>query len=132
MATVNTDFTRALNAMVKAIYREAFNPQRGLYSRLATVFPSTLRTELYDWISDVPKLREWVDERAPRSLKDYGFSITNKKWESSIAVSRDVLEDDQTGQVKFRILQLAEAAMVHYDQLLFDVINSNPTAFDGV
>lgn len=132
MAAVTSDFVRALTVGVISIYAEAYAAAPAFYKDISTVIPSTQQTENYSWIADIPVMREWIDERQIRALKDFGFSITNKKWEATMGISRQVIEDDQTGQITPRIMSLAEAANAHYDRLLADLINSNPTAFDGV
>jgi phage major head subunit gpT-like protein len=132
MASVTSDFVRALNASVIGIYDEAFAGASGLWRLLATLIPSVQQSENYSWISEVPIMREFLDERQVRALRDYGFTITNRKWEATIGIARDVLEDDQTGQVGIRVRLLARAAAAHLDKLLFDLINANPTAYDGV
>src|SRR5882724_1573918 len=132
MATVNSDFVRALNVGVKSIYEDAYKLAPGVWDMLATVIPSTQQTESYAWIADVPMMKEFLDERQLRALKDFGFAISNRKWEATIAFAREIFEDDHTGQISPRIMSLAESAKSHYDKLLFDLIASNPTAFDGV
>ena len=73
-------------------------------------------------------MREWIDERAVKSLAAYGYQIRNKKFEATIAVSREVLEDEAHAQVRTRIESLAEAASAHYDALVFDLIKAGETA----
>lgn len=132
MAAVTSDFVRSLTAMCRAVYADAFAAAGGVYQSIATVIPSTQASETYAWLGEVPTMREWLDERQLSAVKEYGFTITNKKWEATVAIQREAIEDDQTGQIKMRILRLAEAASAHYDRMLFDVINANPLAHDGV
>jgi len=132
MATVNSDIVRSFTAMCRAIYQDGLVASAGFWQEIATLIPSTLQTETYSWFGEIPVMRQWLDERQILALKEYGFTLTNLKFEATIAIQRSVIEDDQTGQVKPRVLGLAEAANQHYDKLLFDVINSNPTAYDSV
>jgi phage major head subunit gpT-like protein len=132
MAALTSEFVRALNADVIGIYEEAFQSASGLWSAIATMIPATQKTESYSFISDIPIMREFIDERKVRGIKDYGFTIRDKKWEATIGIERDAIEDDATGQIRMRVQTLADSAAAHYDKLLFDLINSNPTAYDGV
>ena len=50
-------------------------------------------------------------------------------WKIHQKLPRHVELDDLFG---YGCVGLAEAANAHYDRLLLDLINSNPTAFDGV
>jgi phage major head subunit gpT-like protein len=131
MAALTPDFVRALNADVISIYEEAFKGTSGLATKLATFIPASQKTENYSFISDIPIMREFIEERKVRGIKDYGFTIRDRKWEATIGIERDAIEDDATGQIRLRVQTLADSGMAHYDRLLFDVINANGTAYDG-
>ncbi len=131
MATVTRELVQAFNASAKTAFDDAFQAERGTWQRLATVVPSTMNTEDYGWISQVPAMREWVDERTIKSLSEYEYSIRNKRWESTIAVDREVLEDEKHGQVRIQIESMAEAASLHYDNLIYALIRDNGLCYDG-
>ena len=128
MSLVTREVVRAFSATLKTVYDEAFAAQSvGSWRRLATEVDSSQQTEEYGWISEMPTMREFVDERVVKSLSESGYTIRNKKWEATIGVDRDVLEDEKHGQIKLRVQSLAEAASMHYDRLLFDLIKANGT-----
>lgn len=131
--TVTADFVRALNATVRSVYDDAFASASGVWQEIATVMPSTQSEEPYAWIGEIPTMREFLDERTIKALKEYGFTIRNKTWEATIGVKREALEDEQTGQLRARVMGLAEAASAHYDELLFNLIASGGSAncYDG-
>ncbi len=133
MATVTREMVRLFTAGAKTIYDEAFAQASGVWEILATKVESSQRTEDYTWLSELPQMREFVDERAIKSLAAYGYSIRNRKFEATIGVEREVLEDEQYGQVKMRVRSMAEAASAHFDQLLFALIASGESAlcYDG-
>ena len=133
MATVTREMVRLFTAGAKTIYDEAFAQSTGVWELLATKVESGQRTEDYTWLGELPQVREFADERVIKSLAAYGYSIRNRKWEATIGVEREVLEDEQYGQVKMRVRSMAEAAAAHFDQLLFSLIASGETAlcYDG-
>ncbi|GAB4458860.1 MAG: hypothetical protein OHK0029_20650 [Armatimonadaceae bacterium] len=133
MALVTRDLVRGFTATVRALFTEEYRAQSGVWNRLATVVESSSEAETYNWLSEVPMMREFVDERVIKGLSEYGMTIKNRKFEATIGVEREVLEDEKFGQVRVRILSLAESASLHYDQLLFDLINAGETAlaYDG-
>jgi phage major head subunit gpT-like protein len=92
------------------------------YDTLATVIESNKSTETYAWLGSTPSMHEWKDERIPQGLLEHNYSIKNRKWESSIAVDQDALDDEQYGQTKVRIRNLAEKAVEFYDKLAFTLI----------
>jgi phage major head subunit gpT-like protein len=130
---VTAENVALLSATVKSIYADAYKAQTGIAAIIATWLPSTQQSESYAWIGEIPSMRRFLDERTIQALKDYAYTITNRKYEATIGVTRDMLEDDQTGQIALKIRSLAEAGMEHYEQLLFELINAGQTTacFDG-
>ena len=130
---VTSDMVRALSATVKSIYAEFGQGAPQTWQTLATLIPTSQSSESYAWLGELPVLREFLDERVIKGLKEYGFTITNRTWEATIGVKRAALEDEQTGQLRLRIQQLAEAAQAHYDKLIYDLIADGETglAYDG-
>ena len=122
-----------LSATVKSIYEDAYKAQSGIAAQIATWLPSTQQAETYAWIGEHPVMKLFLDERTIAALKDYAYTIRNRKYEATIGVTRDMIEDDQTGQIALRVRSLAEAGMEHYEQLLFELIRAGETApcFDG-
>jgi phage major head subunit gpT-like protein len=120
---------RGLRAELYAAYQagEAFWP------RLAMRVPSTGPDETYGWMGSPPAMREWLDERVPQGLIDHKFTIVNRDWEASLAVSRNALEDDRTGQIAARIRELGERAKRHPDELVSQLLADGGTAlcYDG-
>ncbi len=130
---VTQEVVRATNAAARTVFDTAFAAQDGVWKQIATLIPSVGASEEYGWIGQVPVMREWLDERQITALKSYGYTIRNKKFEATIAVSREVLEDEAQGQVRTRVESLAEAASAHYDALVFDLIRGGESqkAYDG-
>jgi phage major head subunit gpT-like protein len=129
--SVTRDYVRAFNPVLKAVFQDAYMPARNVASKLATFIDSNLPSENYAWIASLPLMRQFTDERVINALKEYGFTIQNLKWEATVGIQREVLEDEQMGVIKGRLMQLAEAANAHYDQILFSLINGNGVAYDG-
>src|SRR5689334_3290765 len=67
------------------------------YTRVATVVPSTTRENEYGWLKDIPQIREWFGDRQINALADDGYKIKNRKWEDTIGVRGDDINDDQVG-----------------------------------
>ena len=132
MITVTRDFLRMFNPAVKALFDDAYQAQGNVASRIATFVDSTLPAEDYSFLGQVPIMRQFVDERIISPLKEFGFTIRNQKFEATIGIQREVLEDERWGAIKMRVMQMADAATAHYDQLLFALINGNTSAYDGV
>jgi phage major head subunit gpT-like protein len=92
-------------------------------------------TEKYKWLGSVPSMREWGTGRLARGLRTESFDVTNLKYELTIEVDRDEISDDQTGQIRIRVNQLADTAAKHKDSLLAALLNNGHSsgylAYDG-
>lgn len=131
--TVSREMIANLTAGVKLVYSDAYQTSGGSWRSMATLIESTLAVETYAWLSELPTMREFIDERVVKELSEFSYSIRNRKFEATIGVAREVLEDEQLGQVKIRVQSMAEAAAAHFDQLLFDLIAQGTVVvcFDG-
>ncbi|MHB8182857.1 MAG: Mu-like prophage major head subunit gpT family protein [Candidatus Desulforudaceae bacterium] len=133
MAVVTSDFLVQAYRGLHAIYRDTYEATEPLWPGIAMEVPSDTLTEDYSWLAEVPGMKEWVDERTLEDLKQWNYSIKNKDWEDTIAVDRNTYEDDKLGQIKPRIQDLAVAAKVHPDELVFALLAAgfSTACFDG-
>lgn len=127
---VRANFIRALNGM----------GGKDLVSRLCTVAPSAARDETYGWLGQVPQMVEAGSSTANGSsevpvtaLTEAGYTITNKKFWSSIAISRDNWADDQAQGLAIRVSQLANVALGHRNKLVIDMLagGTSNLCYDG-
>ena len=133
MAIVKSDIPKLLEAGLRAVFFDAFDAAPSNWERFATVMPSEHDAEKYAWLGSTPKMREFKDERVPAGLFEHDYSIKNKTWESSIAVDRAALEDDQYSQIKLRVQGLAEESKRHQDELIFGLLKDgfSSLCYDG-
>lgn len=107
-----------------------------LYRDLATEIKSTRDIENYRWLGTVPRMREWGNGRLVRGLRAEAYNVENLKYEATLEVDRDEISDDQTGQIRIRIAELALAAATHKDYLVAQLLLNGATAgfnaYDGV
>lgn len=106
------------------------------YNRLATPIKSTKDSESYRWLGSLPMMREWGTGRVAKGLRVESYDVANLKYESTIEVDQDEIDDDQTGQIRIRIGELAARAATHKDyligQLLINGATSGFNSYDGV
>ncbi len=106
------------------------------FQDLCTRYPSTTDHEHHRWLGSVPQLREWGQGRLAKGLGVESYSVENLKYEATIEVDRDELDDDQTGQIRLRIGELAEYAASHKDSMIESLLNNGHSAgfhsYDGV
>jgi phage major head subunit gpT-like protein len=134
MAVINT----GLNvAGLRSEFYGAYDAmdQRALYRRAATRIVSTKTTENHRWLGTVPQMREWGTGRLAKGLRVESYDVTNLKYESTLEIDRDEIADDQTGQIRMRINELAMRAATHKDYLLANLLMNGESAgylaYDG-
>lgn len=119
-----------INSGNLAILFNAFNAafQRGfagvapMWNKIATEVPSTTGTEDYGWLGQIPGMREWLGDRQIHNLKQHDYSIKNKKFELTVGVPRDSVDDDQYGVYAPMMEMLGQSANEHPDQLIFALL----------
>lgn len=94
---------------------------------------STTREEEYAWLGQFPGLREWVGERVLRDIKQHGYRIRNKKYEATVEVERDDIEDDHYGVYGPLFNEMGRAAAVHPTQLIYGALKAgfDTLCYDG-
>lgn len=130
---VNGQNLRDLFTGYNAAFQDGFTTAQSDWATIATPVPSTTSQEHYAWIGQFPKLREWLGDRVINQLKAYDYYIKNKKFESSIGVKRDEIEDDQYGVYNPLFKSMGEAARTHPDELLFPLLaaGNSTLCYDG-
>ncbi|MBC3252855.1 Mu-like prophage major head subunit gpT family protein [Serratia fonticola] len=130
---VNRDAIRLVFVNLKTTFQNALQAAPGQYSKIAMVIPSSTKTEDYGWLGDVPGMREWVGDKVVKSLSAHNYSITNKSYEATIAVSRDDLEDDITGKYTQAATNFGASAAAWPDKLIFNLVNAgfSTPCYDG-
>lgn len=130
---INASNLAAIYQGFKTTFKSAFAGATPDWSKIATVVPSTTATENYGWLAAWPQLREWIGDRQIKSLQAYGYSITNRKFESSIGVPRDAIDDDTYGVFGNLFAEMGYAAATHPDSLVFSLLAAGPSTlcYDG-
>ena len=133
MAVINTGL------LTKGLRSEFFNRFEAtpvFHEDLATRIVSTGDAESYRWLGTVPRMREWGTGRLAKGLRTETYSVENQKYEATIEVDRDEIADDQTGQIRVRVGELAQRAATHKDFLIASLLTSGETSgyhsYDGV
>lgn len=122
MPIVRTDIPKLLTAGMKTEFMGAFATATSDYVGITTTIPSTKDQETYPWLGATPVMREWKAERSPKGLSEYYRTVINYDWEASIAVDRNAIEDEQYGQIKLRVKELAVEAKRFFDELIFTLV----------
>ncbi|MCO5083077.1 MAG: Mu-like prophage major head subunit gpT family protein [Rhizobiaceae bacterium] len=117
----------------KTNFQIGFDGHKALLNSVATVVTSTAAVEDYGWLNTIPKLREWIGDRHVHGLGTKQYTIRNRKFELTIGVLRDDIEDDKLGLYSNRFQMMGQSAASHPDEIVFELINSAFAAncYDG-
>jgi len=129
-ATLNAlrrNFSRAFQDGIKGAPSE--------YAKIATRVPSATAQNIYGWLMKFPQLQEWGKgaKRAARSIAEKVYALENKKYESTVDVNREDIEDDNLGMYRPLMQMAGQEAMDHVDRISFRVLDDGyrTTCYDG-
>ena len=131
MAVVSSDYLAGLLTNFRLIFERDFKAALAVenWADVALRVPSDTDTESYNWFGTVPKMAEGQVKLG--GLEKYNFSIRNKTYKAGLEVKRETIEDDKIGMLAPRLAQLGPEAARHPGELIFNLFESNPLAYDG-
>ncbi len=131
MAIVNSENLKAISKGFKKEFETVYKDVQVNYPKVAMEVKANTISVTYAWLADFPKMKEWVGDRVIKDLKAHTYTITKKRFESTIEVDRDHIVYDSLGVVKPRIQQMAHDGKTHYDELVFPLLETNGECYDG-
>lgn len=135
MPLTQSDISNLLLPGLRTEFEQAYQTEidGGLADRIATVVATTQPIQRYPWLGATPPMREFVDERRPAGLSSYAVTIEDKVFESTIAVDRRAMEDDQLGLIRLRVRDLAKRVSAHRHQVVVQALldGQSGVSYDG-
>ncbi len=133
MALTKEAKLEALRVGMRGEFLKALESAEKEWGELARVIPSTTGANAYGWLSDFPQLREWTSDRVIRNMKEYGFTVPNKKYESTLGIKRTDLEDDNLGMYGTLAANLGSEVVRFQNVGVFDVLKNGESTiiYDG-
>lgn len=119
---INSVNLNKLRVGFTALYMAALLATKPNYKRVAMEVMSTGKEQKYGWLGMSTRFKEWLGDRTLQNLKEHDFSIKNKSFENTIAVSKDDIEDDTLGVYNPLFQQLGWDASMHPDELVFALL----------
>lgn len=130
---LNTTTLQSANVGFSAAFARGLGTAASMLARVATIVPSTTKTQEYGWLGKAPRFREWIGDRVVMALAKHGYSLTNRSFESTISVDRDDFDDDNLGIYSPLFEELGSAAATFPDELVFALLKLGFTTkcYDG-
>lgn len=133
---VSDETLAGLRVTFNASFWAAYEKAETQYQQFCMTMPSSTRTNVYGWIAQQLVMREWVGKRVTQALSESKFEVPNRKFEATVGIAIDELEDAGEGEIAIyrdvHVPQLAAAAADKPDVEFFSLLKSNPVGFDGV
>ncbi|VEH65450.1 Mu-like prophage major head subunit gpT [Rodentibacter pneumotropicus] len=125
-----------LNALDQAFKKEfsgGLDLVKPQWAEVAMKVSSSTETNTYGWLGHFPKLQEWVGKRRLRKMQAQGMQVTNKLFESTVAIPRTNIEDDQVGLFSPMVKQMGQSAAELPDDLVFGLLKQGKSTlcYDG-
>lgn len=135
MIRVSSGKLVTINVGFKSAFKDGFASALAdsSWNRIATLVPSEDREEEYGWLKDIPMIREWFGDRVINQLADEGYKIRNRKFELTVGVKGDDINDDRVGIYGPRFKFMGDEAARFPNRLVYDLLKSGFTAkcYDG-
>jgi len=130
---VNADSIALAFKGFQTVFTDALMETPTNADKIAMTVPSTSRDETYGWLGMFPAQREWIGPRQIKNLEAHGFTIKNRKFESTIEISRDDISDDRLGIYKPMFSEMGQATRRHPEELIFGLLASGfaTNCYDG-
>lgn len=124
---------RILGTGFSAAFARGLGQADSMYERVATVVPSTTGQNEYGWLGKIPRVREWLGDRVVNQLKGHTYTIKNRKFENTIEVEADDIDDDNVGIYGPLFEEMGQSAPAHYNEIVYGLLADGFSAkcYDG-
>lgn len=128
-----SELLNALHQAFKKDFSGGLSLATPQWPEVAMKVSSSTETNTYGWLSQFPKLQEWVGKRRLRKMQAQGMQVTNKLFESTVAIPRTNIEDDQVGLFSPMVKQMGQSAAELPDDLVFGLLKEGKSTlcYDG-
>lgn len=116
---------QAIDLMFKgfdAKFNEFHQATATQWQAIAKDVKSSGSEEVYGWLGSVPQMREWLGSRVIKGLELSDYVIKSRKFEATIRVPREHIEDDKLGTYSAKLSMMAYNAAAHPDELVFELL----------
>ena len=130
---VNNANLQTLFVAFSAAFQKGFGQGALDHELFVTPTTSTTAEEEYGFLGEDASLVKWVGERTIQSIQAHGYRLQNEKFERTVAVPRDIIEDDKHGIFGMRFETMGRAAGAHPCELSYAALKGGfeNKCFDG-
>lgn len=114
-------------------YQNAFDAVPKMKDKVAKTVRSSTASNTYGWLKGLTGLREWVGPRVIDNLSEASYQILNKHFEKTVAVSRNMIEDDNLGMYSDGFSMMGDGAARLPEELVWALLRDgfSTNCWDG-
>ncbi|MGD1819365.1 MAG: Mu-like prophage major head subunit gpT family protein [Pleomorphochaeta sp.] len=122
-----------LRVMFSTLFKKGLDGANKDWEKVATLTQSNNASNVYSWLSKFPSMRQWIGDRVVKQMKESAYSIPNEKYEATVEVSREDMEDDNLGTYGPLMESMGQEAQDHINRLIFAALKGGFSApcYDG-
>lgn len=124
---INAQKIAALNTGISLAFNQGFSDTAVYWPLIAMEVRSTTSAQIYPKLDGFKGIREWAGDRVLNRLTQSAFTLVNKKFENTLAVNRDDIEDDNLGLYSTFAQQLGQDAANFPNQLMYELFVKGDT-----
>ena len=94
---VSQSILQGLRTAFNALFKRGLTAARTPFADVATIVPSTTKTNTYGWLAAMPQWRQFVGERRYKSFAELVYVLINLPWEKTAELPLDDIADDNLG-----------------------------------
>lgn len=130
---INNQNLSTLTIAYNAAFKQGFTKAETTYEKVATNVPSKSASNLYPFLGQFPKLREWIGDRHIKNMQAYSYTLVNKDFEATVSVDRNDILDDTYGVYTPLMEELGYAAKRHPDEQVYGklALGATDLCYDG-
>lgn len=133
MSFKKSEVLKAIETQFKKDFLAGLALIKPQWDLIAMKVSSNTKVNTYGFLSQFPKLIEWVGKRQRKAMQAQGTSIENKLYEATVGIPRTDIEDDQVGLFRPMVQQAAQSAAELPDDLVFGLLKEGKATlcYDG-
>lgn len=122
---INQDVLQTMKRSYTAAFKNGLIGRvRNTYQPLVTEVPMASKVVEIPMLLDLSGLREWVGDRVVDNFEARGFTMTAKKYEKTVAIDREHVEDDSYMLFSGRFEALGRKVQEFPDSLVWALIEA--------
>lgn len=125
---------RDLRVAINLLFGSARNSTPAVYADIASKVTAAAKTISFPSHASTRKLRRWEGERKVVNGKAYDYRVTAEKFELTMDIPVEEIEDDNIGAYNAMVMDMGEQTALWPDDLVFEALLAGQTelAYDGL